>query len=103
MPPTNVTAMNQTGPDKILITWSSVPDRAQNGIIQGYKVNISRLATANIELVESKNWTIIVNSSYMETMVSGLDSYTLYEIRVAAFTSIGTGPYCEPVYTGMYQ
>ncbi|KAK3738517.1 hypothetical protein QZH41_012043, partial [Actinostola sp. cb2023] len=98
LPPTNVTALNLTGPSKILITWSSVPKRDQNGRIQGYIISIRRLTTADKESEEPKKWSNVVEAPNMEIMISGLETYTLYDIRMAAFTSKGTGPYSKPVY-----
>ena len=76
----------------IILEWDPVPEGSENGVIKGYKVEYS--------VKDSGDSLSVVHESihYEYTAVlSGLEFDTLYAIRVAAFTSVGSGNLSEPM------
>ena len=87
----NVKVVNQTC---ALLEWMPPLEESQNGHIQGYHLQIyenNTLLYANLTLDASYNSILLENLS--------LGSY--YSIRALAFTSVGTGPYSQPIYLNM--
>ena len=90
MPPQNVqaTAVSST---EIMVTWYEVPGLDQNGIIIDYEVQIEPLDfPADI-------MTNLVTTTNLSILVTGLEEYINYSIAVRAYTSVGPGPYSDPV------
>ena len=69
----------------ILVAWSPPPEDDQNGIILGY----------NITYFVINDEISVVSRSVASTSINIIDLsiYTEYNISVAAYTIIGTGPY----------
>ena len=67
------------------LSWDLPPPREQNGVIRGYKINITEVETR-------ATWQVTSNTS--SVTVPMLHPYYTYEWRVSAFT-IGDGPYTE--------
>ncbi|XP_068688561.1 uncharacterized protein [Montipora foliosa] len=92
-PPINVRAPNKTSPTKITVQWNPIPDNFYvHGILRGYKVFYTAIATANKkhdEVMETKE--IILNSSTRFIVLKNLSVFTRYEIEVLAFTAKGDG------------
>ena len=89
-PPQNVqaTAISST---EIMVTWDEVPGLDQNGIIIDYEVQIEPLDfPADI-------MTNLLNTTNLSICVTGLEEYVNYNINVRAYTSVGPGPYSDPV------
>ena len=64
--------------------WSPPSLDEQNGVIIGY----------NFSLHDSSNDLLVTTVTYTNnSTVSFLEPYTTYQWRVAAFTSVGLGPY----------
>ena len=81
--PSNITAMN-TSSSSISVTWDDVPIDHQNGIITGYRVYIRKEGSSgawSVDDTSSKQWS-----------KSGLDLWTIYDIKISAKTSVGEGP-----------
>ena len=71
----------------ITISWSPPNQNTTNGVIRHYKVSITNTATGSEQILTT------TNSSLTITMLA---PFTMYSVRVAAFT-IGTGPYSKPI------
>ena len=71
----------------ISISWSPPNLNTTNGVIRHYKVSIVNIATGSEQ-------TLTTADSHLT--ISMLTPFTLYSVRVAAFT-IGTGPYSRPI------
>ena len=65
------------------MSWNDVPSDHQNGIITGYKVYIKK-AIGNNPLTSYE----VTGKSFTK---SGLDLWTLYDVKVSAKTSVGEG------------
>ena len=89
-PPQNVqaTAISST---EIMVTWDEVPGLDQNGIIIDYEVQIEPLDfPADI-------MTDLLTATNLSMLLTGLDEFVNYNISVRAYTSVGPGPYNDPV------
>ena len=79
---------------EIDVSWEEVPAIYENGIIIVYEVQYEPLQTFGGTLV-----TETVNSTgpVLTTTLTGLQEYVEYNISVRAYTSVGPGPYSDPV------
>ena len=68
------------------IDWNDVADLYRHGVILGY--NIQYKSTEDVV------WHTIVNGgpNNRTVEINGLTNYTLYDIKVSAFNSKGSGP-----------
>ncbi|NXS91194.1 SDK2 protein, partial [Jacana jacana] len=91
--PSNVSAL-ATSSSSMLVRWSDIPEADCNGLILGYKVMYKEKdSEARVQF-----WLAEGNAS-RSAQLTGLGKYTLYEIRVLAFTRIGDGvPSRPPVF-----
>ncbi|NXW34850.1 SDK2 protein, partial [Phaetusa simplex] len=88
--PSNVSAL-ATSSSSVLVQWSDIPEADRNGLILGYKVMYKEKdSEARVQF-----WLAEGNAS-RSAQLSGLGKYTLYEIRVLAFTRIGDGVPSRP-------
>uniref|UniRef100_A0A671F9A5 Sidekick cell adhesion molecule 1 n=1 Tax=Rhinolophus ferrumequinum TaxID=59479 RepID=A0A671F9A5_RHIFE len=78
--PENVSAVAVSS-TQILLTWASVPEQDQNGLILGYKVYVD---------AEPRSHVVRGNHS-QSALLAGLRKFVLYELQVLAFTRIGNG------------
>ncbi|XP_009644466.1 protein sidekick-2, partial [Egretta garzetta] len=88
--PSNVSAL-ATSSSSMLVRWSDIPEADCNGFILGYKVMYKEKGSAT----RAQFWLAEGNAS-RSAQLSGLGKYTLYEIRVLAFTRIGDGVPSQP-------
>ena len=89
-PPSNVnaTAILSTA---IQVTWERVPFIAENGIITQYEIEFNQ---TTFDEVSMSNVTT-VNSLTLEVVITGLEEYVAFFIRVRAYTNVGAGPYSD--------
>ena len=73
------------------MTWDEIPELDQNGIIIEYEVQIEPLDFSADIFVDP------LNTSSLSIVVTGLEEYVFYNISVRAYTSVGPGPYSDPV------
>ena len=91
-PPIDVTVIEGTTPDTINITWN--PPDELNGKLTGYKVMVNNtLANGTLRTKEFMTCTNYIN-------LTGIDKKTEYNIKVAASTRKGLGPFSECVEYG---
>ncbi|XP_039734833.1 protein sidekick-1 [Pteropus medius] len=88
--PENVSAVAVSS-TQILLTWASVPEQDQNGLILGYKV----LFRAQDADPEPRSHVVRGNQS-QSALLAGLRKFVLYELQVQAFTRIGAGVPSSP-------
>ena len=91
-PPQNVQATTISSTE-IMVTWEEVPPIDQNGIIISYEIEYEPLQFTG----ELNTGTIINDATDLEVAIIGLEEYVEYNISVRAFTSVGPGPYSDPV------
>ena len=73
------------------MTWEEVLAIDENGIIIYYEVQFEPL-----EFTETLT-TSSVNTIGLTVVLSSLQEYVEYDISVRAYTSVGPGPYSDPV------
>ena len=74
------------------MTWDEVFPIEQNGPIIEYEVLYEPLETFDGLLSPST-----INSTDLETVLMDLMPFVSYNISVRAYTSVGAGPYSEPI------
>ncbi|NWW94823.1 SDK2 protein, partial [Rhynochetos jubatus] len=88
--PSNVSAL-ATSSSSMLVRWSDIPAADCNGLVLGYKVMYKEKDSDT----RAQFWLAEGNAS-RSAQLTGLGKYTLYEIRVLAFTRIGDGVPSRP-------
>ena len=86
--PVNVTTVTPSSTE-IIVLWSEVPAIDQNGIIIEYEVEYTQ------NTFDITNQTRTVNTTMI--LLTSLEEYVQYYIRVRAYTIIGSGPYSDVV------
>ena len=76
---------------EIMVTWEEVAMIDQNGIITDYEVEFEPLDfPADI-------FTDTINATNLSIVITNLEEFVNYNISVRAYTSVGPGPYSDPV------
>ncbi|NXQ13525.1 SDK2 protein, partial [Peucedramus taeniatus] len=88
--PSNVSAV-ATSSSSLMVRWSDIPEADCNGLILGYKVLYKEKGSE----ARAQFWLAEGNASH-SAQLTGLAKYTLYEIRVLAFTRMGDGVPSRP-------
>ena len=79
-------SLNESYSTSLTMQWKPVPCADRNGIITGYVVMHRRVGH---EMFHTEN----VTGNVRELKITGLDPSTEYEVKVAAVTVVGVGPY----------
>ena len=77
---------------EIQVLWEEVPAINRSGLIITYEVEYVPLQTFNGQI--STNYT---STSQLNITLTGLQEYVEYSISVRAYTSVGPGPYSDPL------
>ena len=85
-PPQSITSTTHN--TSILLTWQPVPPEQQNGVITQYTVTVYTLTT-------NESQQLVTTDTSIEVL--DLHPFYLYELIVAAETTVGVGPYSQPV------
>ena len=99
--PLNVEA-NATSSTTIVVKWSDVPKKAQNGQIEGYKVFYGAPGSGHFGIpVLQKS---IPNNKTFTTTLTELKKFVIYHIQVLAYTRLGDGTLSmPPIRTQTYE
>ena len=76
---------------EITVTWEEVPLIDQNGNIINYEIQIEPLDFPADIFIDR------LNTTDLAIAITGLEEYVNYSISVRAYTSVGPGPYSDPV------
>ena len=76
---------------EIMVIWEDVPMINQNGIIINYEVQFEPLDFPADIFVDP------LTTTNLSLLVTGLEEYVNHNISVRAYTSVGPGPYSDPV------
>ena len=80
---------------EIDVSWEELPTIDENGVIITYDVQYVPLNTFEGQIsTKSVNTT---HSSFLEITLTGLQEYVEYNISVRTYTSVGPGPYSDPL------
>lgn len=85
--PVGLSIISQSS-NSLTLHWSPPPAEGQNGLINGYSINVTSSATGEV---------VLLNSTEDFISVASLSPYTTYLCSVAAQTVIGLGPYTSPL------
>lgn len=96
-----MTAQNLTSEALIPVNWKPVPMGHVNGLLVGYSIKFQRIKTAEKAVFDSEEETLIVQPSELSAFLA-VQTYSIYRIKVAAFTQKGMGPYSKYVYAGTF-
>nr|KAF6347352.1 sidekick cell adhesion molecule 1 [Pipistrellus kuhlii] len=88
--PGNVSAVAVSS-TQILLTWASVPEQDQNGLILGYKI---LFRAKDLDAEPSSH--VVRGNHTQSALLAGLRKFVLYELQVLAFTRIGNGAASTP-------
>ena len=88
-PPSDIRAIG-TEPTFIKAHWLPVSNETINGICLGYKLDLFTTLGDKI-----RNYTL--NASVLSLEITGLDIWTNYSIKMAAFTIVGDGPWSDSI------
>ena len=86
-PPSSVSAAALSS-TSIQVNWTEVPAIDQNGVITQYEVEYNQTTFTEVTVYN----TAIVYSTMSTTVLSGLEEYVEYSIRVRAYTGVDPGP-----------
>ena len=79
---------------EITVTWEEVPAIDENGVIINYEVRFEPLEFTETLTTSSVNTTDTID---LTVVLRALQEYVEYNISVRAYTSVGPGPYSDPV------
>lgn len=80
----NSTAKSSTS---IRVIWGPVTKELQNGLILGYNVTYKKQGSPS----SSMKYIDVKGEHAKETVISGLEKYTMYNISIVAYTNKGPG------------
>lgn len=95
LPPTNLAAYN-TSSTSLMVTWNPVPQGFTHGIVLGYMVLYKRERDVNESY---SNITSVVTTAQL----TNLDKFTMYSIKVLAFTIKGNGAMTNYTYERTHE
>jgi len=87
-PPQNIQTIVQNS-TSISVFWDPPPFPDRNGVITGYQVVITNLNRSNVSEV--------INVTSPSHVATDLQEFEAYNIKVAAMTAIGLGPFSAAV------
>ena len=83
--PENVTLVS-TNSTEMFVEWMHIPGKHRNGILRGYRVFYRVNGSVDVWQEQA------VRPAARSTLLSGLEKFVWYEVKVAGFTIKGLGP-----------
>lgn len=96
-PPRDIvgTAVDSTS---LVITWNPPPEESKNGVLISYKILYTKISLGNsVPFEDQTTMTIEVDADVRTHMIENLDKWTVYEIKMAAATIKGDGPWSTAI------
>jgi hypothetical protein len=101
--PKNSYGVNFTGPTTIFIGWGSLNTEELQGVLAGYEVRYRKFSVADEILKKaSPEETKVIYSDINGAKLTGLETYTTYQVRVAAIGGGGRGTFTSILYIGTF-
>ena len=91
--PPNTKVLDLVTTSSLQVSWNALPQQSINGLLIGYRLIYKLLSTSRRRALFAKPEEIIVSPHKTSIWLKGLRSFSVYEIKVAAFTSVGDGPF----------
>ncbi len=95
-------AVNLSGPHIIHVSWEPVPEGFVHGILLGYRIFYTVISIAG-EDIRLPTLNTTTNETALNTVLSNLLNYAVYEIQVTAFTVKGDGAISHSIRAGMFH
>ena len=95
-------AVNLSGPHSIPVSWGPVPEGFVHDILLGYRIFYTVISIAG-EDVRKATLNTTRNETALNTTLSDLLNYAVYEIKVAAFTMNGNGAITHSIIAGLFN
>ncbi|RWS31821.1 Down syndrome cell adhesion molecule-like protein Dscam2, partial [Leptotrombidium deliense] len=92
LPPTKIKC-NALSSTSVKVTWDKLAHRNVNGILVGYKVRYKLVTDASEEQIKTE-----VIRDHNGLILYGLEKFTNYSLKIAAYTAAGDGPFSDYVY-----
>ena len=96
-PPQRVATERLKASEFIQVIWIHVPFGYVGGLLLGYFIKYQRIATAEKEVLPKEEETAMAKLTDLK-----VQTYSIYEIKVAAFTQKGMGLHSNYVYGGKF-
>ena len=100
MPPQDVRVLDLVTQSSIQVTWRPVLPGYVNGILQGYKLTYQLITASDQHMPDEKENILTLNPHNLSITIQHLRSFSVYKIKVAAFTRQGTGSFSDYVTAG---
>lgn len=94
-------AVNLSGPHSIPVSWEPVPEGFVHGILLGYRILYRVLSIAGDD-VKRLTLNTTTTETPLNTTLTRLLNYAVYDIRVLAFTVKGDGAASQNIIAGMF-
>ena len=94
----NATALS---PTEILVTWEPPTPIDRNGIILMYEIELRQSTFSNVTNLTVT--TVTASDPFNDWTASALEEYVTYTIYIRASTSIGSGPFSDPITETTHQ
>lgn len=90
--PQNVVAMTRTS-TAILVEWDPVPASQRNGYITHYEIELNQTTFSQLNTSELRE----TSGAQLMLLLTDLEEFVEYTMRVRAYTSVGAGPFSPNV------
>lgn len=90
--PQNVVAVTRTS-TAILVEWEPVPARQRNGYITHYEIELNQTTFPQLNTSELRQ----TSGAQLMLLLTDLEEFVEYTMRVRAYTSVGAGPFSPNV------
>ena len=97
-PPQRVATERLKASEFIQVIWIHIPFGYVGSLLIGYFIKYQRIVTAEKEVLPKEEETAMAKSTGLKAQ-----TYSIYEIKVEAFTQKGMGPYSDYVYRGKFN
>ena len=101
--PKNSYGLNFTGPTSITIGWGSLTTAELQGVLAGFEVRYRKFSVAD-EIIPDPAPEIskVIYADVNGVKLTGLETYTTYQVRVAAISGGGLGTFSPTLYLGRF-
>eukprot|EP00795_Rhopilema_esculentum_P012024 gene12024-2609_t len=97
-PPNFAIKPNSISTTSLVVTWAGISDDDANGILLGYKIRYTLIKVSGQDSVGERITKVIdLDRFTFLYKITGLQSYTTYEVSVSGYTGGGEGPYSKPL------
>lgn len=89
--PQNTRPINKASSTTIPVKWSHIPQQYVHGILRGYNIYYKLVRLADKPVSGAPYERVTVRANETTVTLKNLESFAVYEISIAGFTSKGDG------------